>query len=57
MSEKAGKWLKIGGGGLVAAGTILMVIAGADVSQATGIAGLAAGALAAIVLLVNGLRS
>lgn len=56
MSDKTKKILGIAGAGGVVAGTILMLISGADAQAATGIVGLAAGAFAAVVALINGLK-
>lgn len=50
------KVLGIGGAVLIALGTIGMVVSGSDVTAATGIVGLAAAALAAVLALVNGVR-
>lgn len=57
MSQKTKRILGIGGAIAVAAGTVGMVLSGADASAASGIVGLAASALAAVLALINGIKS
>lgn len=56
MSDKTKKVLGIGGAIGVAVSTVAMILGGADASAASGIVGLAAAALAAVLALVNGVK-
>lgn len=56
MNENTKKVLGIGGAIAVVVGTVGMILSGADTTAVSGIVGLAAGALAAILALIAGIK-
>lgn len=56
MNEKTRKVLGYIGFGLIAAGSVSMYFSGADLSETSGIVGLAFAAIAALVTLINGVK-
>ena len=56
MTENTRKGLGIGGAIAIAIGAGLLYVSGAEVTEATGIVGLAFAAMAAIVALIGGIK-